>query len=67
MKRQWVIDSREKKGLSQEKLAKMCNVTQMTISNVESGRRRPSPELAKKLAKILKIKWTKFYDEPIKE
>lgn len=63
MKREWLIDLRNKKKLSQDELANMCGVTQMTISNVESGRRRPSPELAKNLAKILKFKWTKFYEQ----
>lgn len=63
MKREWLIGLRIKKKLSQDELANMCGVTQMTISNIESGRRRPSPKLAKQLAKIFKFKWTKFYDE----
>lgn len=63
MKRTWLIDLRNNKQLSQEELSKLCDVSQMQISNIENGSRRPSPELAKKIAKILKFNWTKFYEE----
>lgn len=63
MKRDWLIVLRQKKELSQDELAKLCNTTQMTISNIENGNRRPSPNLAQKLAKVLKFDWTKFYEE----
>lgn len=68
MKREWLTDLRQKKKLSQEELAKLCDTTQMTISNIENGARRPSPDLAQKLAKVLKFNWTKFYEnQEIKE
>ena len=63
MKREWFVNLRNKKKLTQEKLAKLCETTQITISHIENGDRRPSPELAQKLAKILKFKWTRFYEE----
>lgn len=62
-KRQWLINLRNEKNLSQDELADMCDVTQMTISNIENGTRRPSPELSKKIARIFGFNWTKFYDE----
>lgn len=61
-KRKWLIKERESKHKSQEQLAEECNVTQMAISNIENGYRRPSPELAKKIAKALDFEWTKFYE-----
>ena len=61
MKREWLIKLRQKKSLSQEEVAKLCDTTQMTISNIENGIRRPSPSLAQKLAKVLNFDWTKFY------
>lgn len=62
-KREWLIKKRESKNKSQEQLAEECNVTQMAISNIENGYRRPSPELSKKIAKVLGFEWTKFYEE----
>lgn len=62
MKRVWLTNKRKKKQISQEKLAIRCNVSQVTIARIESGERRPSPKLAKKIAKVLDFDWTKFYD-----
>lgn len=62
MKRVWLTNKRKKKQISQEKLAVRCNVSQVTIARIESGERRPSPKLAKKIAKVLDFDWTKFYD-----
>jgi len=47
---------REKKGISQEKLADECKVTRQTIISIEGGKYVPSLELALKLAKIFKCK-----------
>lgn len=63
MKREWLIIYREKKKLTQEQLAKICETTQMNISNLENGIRRPSVEIAKKIGKALDFEWTKFYEE----
>lgn len=63
MKREWLIELRIKKKFTQEQLAEVCGTTQMTVSNIENGTRRPSTDLAQKLAKALKFKWTKFYEE----
>ncbi|MBN2142334.1 helix-turn-helix transcriptional regulator [Candidatus Woesearchaeota archaeon] len=47
---------REKKGMSQEKLAAEAGVTRQTIISIEGGRYVPSLELALKLAKIFKCR-----------
>ena len=62
MKREWLIQSRKEKGITQEELAELCDSTQMMISNIENGIRRPSPELAQKIASVLGFDWTKFYE-----
>lgn len=68
MKRKWLIELRQNKSLSQEEVAELCDTTQMTISNIENGVRRPSPTLAQKLAKVLNFNWTRFYEnQEIKE
>ena len=60
------IDMREarlKKGLTLKQLADKVNVSESFCSLIETGERRPSVETAKKLAKVLKFKWTKFFEE----
>ena len=48
---------RESKGLSQQKLGDILDVSRQTINSIENGKFDPSLTLA--------IKLTKFFDEPI--
>lgn len=54
---------RQEKGLTQNALAENVGVIRQTISNIECGLNRPSPELAMKLGEILEIDWSKFFTE----
>ena len=45
---------REKKGMTQEKLADALGVTRQTIISIEGGRYVPSLELALKCAKLFR-------------
>ena len=63
MERTWLIDLRKKANLTQEELGEKCGVTQMMISNIELGTRRPSVKLAQSLAIILGFDWFKFYED----
>jgi len=47
---------RERKGISQEKLAESLNVTRQTIISIETGKYVPSLELALKFSKFFKCK-----------
>ena len=49
-------EMRDKKGLTQEKLAELAEVSRQTIISIESGRYVPSLELSLKLGKIFKCK-----------
>ncbi|MCD7824586.1 MAG: helix-turn-helix transcriptional regulator [Clostridiaceae bacterium] len=51
---------REEKGLSQTELAKRVNLKQTTISQYESGSRRPNLQMAKKLSDALEISLDDF-------
>lgn len=62
MKREWLIKLRGKKKLSQMEVAKLSDVTQQMYGAIENGKKRPSPDLAIKLGKILKFDWKKFYE-----
>lgn len=53
--------TREDKGLSQTALAEAVGVIRQTISNIECGINRPSPELAIKIGDVLEIDWTQFF------
>lgn len=47
---------RENKGLSQEKLARLANVSNNTIVNIEAGKQNnPTIETLKRIAKALEI------------
>lgn len=47
---------REKTGLSQEKLARLADVSNNTIINIEAGKQNnPTIETLKKIAKALKV------------
>ena len=49
-------------GLSQKQVAEMCGIKQGYYSRIESNIRKPSVELAKKLANLLQIDWTEFFN-----
>lgn len=53
---------RTKKNLTLKQLAAKVDVSESFCSMIESGDRRPSVETAKKIAKVLKFKWTKFFE-----
>ena len=52
--------AREAKGWNQEKLGKEIGLTQASISQLEKGRRAPTPALVTKLAKALGVE-RKFF------
>lgn len=61
-KREWLIEKRKKKKLTQTDLAERVSCKTAYISLIENGERSPSVETAKKIADILKFNWTKFYE-----
>lgn len=60
--RQWLIDIRNKKQLTQDDVAKSAEVTRPYITSIESGDRRPSVQVAKRIATTLGFEWTLFFD-----
>lgn len=51
-----IREYREKKGLSQGKLAELCEVTRQTINAIENGKYDPTLKLAFRLAKVLSVR-----------
>ena len=44
-------------------MAREAGISRAAYTNIENGKRRPSPEVAQKIAKVLKFKWTLFFTE----
>ena len=54
---------RTAKGMTQEQLAKECEVQRTTITMIEIGENKPSVELAKKLGEILAVTWSDIFED----
>ena len=59
--RKWLIELR--KGRSQTQIAEAAGISQQMYSAIELGERRPSVEVAKKIASVLGFPWTRFYED----
>lgn len=56
--------ARVRKKLSQQQLAYVAGITNVTISNIETGMTQPAPETREKIEKVLgPIDWSKTFDE----
>jgi len=62
--RTWLKNIRTEKNLTQSEIAKMAGVDVTMISKIELGERRPSVEVAKKIAAVLGFDWTRFFEDP---
>ena len=49
-------EHRKRRGLTQEELAKLSDVSRPTIARMETTSTRATPETARKLSKVLKVK-----------
>ena len=63
IKREWLIAYRKSKGLTQQEIADALEINQSTYAAYETGNKRPSPKIAKKLSKVFGFDWTKFFEE----
>ena len=50
-----IREKRKEKGLSQERLAKLVQVSQPFIAEVESGRKKPSVDVLMRICAVLDI------------
>ena len=62
-KRDWLIKKRIDRHLKPEDIAELVGVTQQFYNYVENGKRRPSPETAIKIGKVLDFDWKVFYEK----
>ena len=59
----WLKDIRAQQNMTQQEVAKAANVDVTMISKIELGERRPSVEVAKKIAAVMGFNWTLFYED----
>ena len=50
-----IREERKEKGLSQERLAKLVQVSQPSIAEIESGRKKPSVDVLMRICAVLDI------------
>ena len=58
--RDWLVEIRGTK--SQYKVAEEIGIAQSTYASNETGSRRPSVEMAKRIGKAMGFEWTRFYE-----
>ena len=61
--RQRLKERRRSAGYTQQDIAAKLKCTEQYYNLIENGHRRPSPEKAQKIGKILSFDWTEFYKE----
>ncbi|MFF2449323.1 helix-turn-helix transcriptional regulator [Neobacillus sp. NPDC058068] len=61
--RNWLAKARKQKMLTHQKVADLAGVKRQYYGMIENGERTPSVGTAKKIAGILEVEWTLFFDE----
>lgn len=60
---QWLRDLRTEAGMTQDEVAAKACISRGSYANIENGERRPSVEVAKRIAAVLGFEWTRFFEE----
>lgn len=63
MKRQWLINIRNSKGLTQQEVADRSKIERAYYTMIEQGTRNPSVTVAMRLSETLDLPWTYFFEE----
>ena len=64
-KRVWLATARLEKDMRQNELAEAAGIAPVTYCLIETGKTKPKPETAKRIANVLGVDWTKFYEEDV--
>ncbi len=59
--REWLKAARNGLGLSQSQVADRAGIVRPAYSMIESGKRNPSVDVAKRISKIMQLDWTVFF------
>lgn len=72
MKRIWLEEILQKKKLTHQEVADLAQIERSYFTQIVNGTRRPSPDVAQRIAKELNFNWTNFFniksgETPLKE
>ena len=56
-------EKRIRKGMTQQEVADAVGIAKSTYCLIERGKRSTRVKTAKRIAKVLKFKWTEIYEE----
>lgn len=54
---------RMQKDVTMRQVADVAGISESMYSLIESGKRRPSPDVAKRIGSFLGFEWTRFFDD----
>ena len=58
----WLIECRKARGLTQKEVSEKVGIAAPTYWAYEHGKIKPTPDTAKRLAAVLGVPWTKFFE-----
>ncbi|MFY0545499.1 helix-turn-helix transcriptional regulator [Brevibacillus sp. H7] len=61
--RNWLKETRENKGLTQEQAADLCGISRSYYTHIENNTKTPTVKVAKTIAKALGFNWTIFFKD----
>lgn len=61
--REWLKEIRLNSNSTMLSLSSKLDISESYYCMLESGERRPSVEIAKKIGEVLNFDWTKFFEE----
>nr|DAD80606.1 MAG TPA: helix-turn-helix domain protein [Siphoviridae sp. ctS1E53] len=61
--RKWLLIARLDKEMTQKNLCEKIGISQPSYCLIEKGKNKPRPSTAKKIAAVLGVDWTRFYEE----
>lgn len=63
MKREWLEEILQKRSLTHKEVADRVKIDRAYFTQIVNGVRRPSPDVAQRIGKLLKFNWTKFFNQ----
>lgn len=61
----WLKNIRTERGMTQDQVAEAVGgISRTAYTNIETGIRRPSVEVAQRIAGVLGFEWTRFFESP---
>ena len=67
MKRTWLESKRKGLKMTHQEIADLVGIKRQYYGMIENGVSNPSVEVAKKIAKVMRFKWTLFFEEKSNE